>query len=331
MLPRDRALAALKVNPEKSDRAIAKELGVSQPTVSRARRTIATDVSAEPAKRIGLDGKARKLPKRKAETGKGSSANSSNATRDAGNAKPTRKQAQETPETSAPPIKRPPHRPSTYTTEIANHVVERVMQGNTIPEICAENPDLPAAGTIYRWLNERPDFHEAYSRARKSRAPAFADRGLSRLKDETRDIVHQVMPNGSTRLVVNHSAVKRDEAIAGYYKWMASVDDPQSYGPKQQVEISVQLDLSGRLDNAIKRLELGPPIDVTPPTQHVTHQLSPPAPQEAASPERLGIESRELRASLGSQEPQPEAPRVNKAEIDNAWYERWKARNPHTD
>jgi hypothetical protein len=48
--------------PEKSDRAIAAEIGVSDKTVAKARRATA-DKSAVEKKRTGKDGKARKMPK----------------------------------------------------------------------------------------------------------------------------------------------------------------------------------------------------------------------------------------------------------------------------
>jgi hypothetical protein len=61
-----RAEEAVAANPEKSDRAIAEEIGVSQPTVSRARkRAVDTDVSTE--KRTGKDGKKYKASKPKAK------------------------------------------------------------------------------------------------------------------------------------------------------------------------------------------------------------------------------------------------------------------------
>jgi len=59
-----RAAEAIKANPEKSDRAIAADIGVSQPTVSKARK--ATDNGLSVDKRIGLDGKARRQPAKKA-------------------------------------------------------------------------------------------------------------------------------------------------------------------------------------------------------------------------------------------------------------------------
>jgi hypothetical protein len=59
-----RAAKAIAENPNKSDRAIAAEIGVSDRTVNRARNATATHDAVET--RIGLDGKARKQPAMKA-------------------------------------------------------------------------------------------------------------------------------------------------------------------------------------------------------------------------------------------------------------------------
>ena len=60
-LPRERAAEAVAAHPEKSNRAIADEIGASEATVRRARDATASgDAVAEP--RIGRDGKARRLP-----------------------------------------------------------------------------------------------------------------------------------------------------------------------------------------------------------------------------------------------------------------------------
>jgi hypothetical protein len=57
-----RATEAIKRNPNKSNRAIAEEIGVSEPTVRRARKATASSDDAVAKKRVGRDGKARKLP-----------------------------------------------------------------------------------------------------------------------------------------------------------------------------------------------------------------------------------------------------------------------------
>jgi hypothetical protein len=58
--PGERAAEAVAASPTKSDRAIAGEIGVSTPTVSRARKR-ATVTGVTVAKRTGKDGKARKV------------------------------------------------------------------------------------------------------------------------------------------------------------------------------------------------------------------------------------------------------------------------------
>jgi DNA-binding transcriptional MocR family regulator len=60
-----RAAKAIAATPRKSDRAIAREIGVSDTTVLRARRATASHEAVEP--RIGRDGKVRRLPKKPAE------------------------------------------------------------------------------------------------------------------------------------------------------------------------------------------------------------------------------------------------------------------------
>jgi hypothetical protein len=57
---RQRAADAIQANPDKSDRAIAGEIGVGKDTVRRARAS--TGAPAPVDVRIGKDGKARRLP-----------------------------------------------------------------------------------------------------------------------------------------------------------------------------------------------------------------------------------------------------------------------------
>ena len=67
-----RAAAAVAANPEKSNRAIAAETGLSEPTVRRARTASHDAVERTgavgkdlPVARTGLDGKTRRLPEQK--------------------------------------------------------------------------------------------------------------------------------------------------------------------------------------------------------------------------------------------------------------------------
>src|SRR5262249_18544869 len=59
-----RAAEAVKANPEKSDRAIAAEIGASPTTVGKARKELSTDGQLDDEPRTGLAGKVRRLPQR---------------------------------------------------------------------------------------------------------------------------------------------------------------------------------------------------------------------------------------------------------------------------
>ena len=61
---------ALATVPEWSDGRIAEHIGVSQNFVSDMRRQLKSDLSCEPAKRVGKDGKARKVPAKKPKKNK---------------------------------------------------------------------------------------------------------------------------------------------------------------------------------------------------------------------------------------------------------------------
>lgn len=56
---KQRAAEAIKANPQKSNRAIADEIGVSKDTVRKVRETTGDQ---SPVERVGLDGKTRKMP-----------------------------------------------------------------------------------------------------------------------------------------------------------------------------------------------------------------------------------------------------------------------------
>lgn len=64
----ERAAAAVAANPEKSDRALAAEAGVSDMSIRRARQAQPTATNVEVEKRVGQDGRTRKLPKPRKNT-----------------------------------------------------------------------------------------------------------------------------------------------------------------------------------------------------------------------------------------------------------------------
>jgi predicted DNA-binding ribbon-helix-helix protein len=62
------AAAAVKASPNRSDRAIAKEIGASPTTIGKARKQLSADGQMEDQRRTGLDGKTRKMPERRSQS-----------------------------------------------------------------------------------------------------------------------------------------------------------------------------------------------------------------------------------------------------------------------
>jgi hypothetical protein len=64
---KQRAAEAVAANPQKSDRAIAEEIGVSHPTVAKARKEATGNDLPVDKPRVGKDGKTRRLPEKSKE------------------------------------------------------------------------------------------------------------------------------------------------------------------------------------------------------------------------------------------------------------------------
>lgn len=109
-------------------------------------------------------------------------------------------------------------RPSSYTREIADAILDRLAAGESLRAICADD-EMPGQTTVYRWLSERADFREQYARAREDQAETFASQIIDIADDES-------VPADSRRIRVDAR------------KWVAGKLRPKVYGDKAAVEHS---------------------------------------------------------------------------------------------
>jgi hypothetical protein len=58
-------------------------------------------------------------------------------------------------------------RPSTYSVEIADVIFERMIEGETLTEICSDKA-MPGRRTVFQWLEKHPEFARKYAIARWS-------------------------------------------------------------------------------------------------------------------------------------------------------------------
>lgn len=66
-------------------------------------------------------------------------------------------------------------RPSDYTDQLAYELCEWIADGNSLRSWCDQDGH-PTFSTIYRWMEEREGFKDAYMRARELQAHNDADR-----------------------------------------------------------------------------------------------------------------------------------------------------------
>ncbi|HET6608852.1 MAG TPA: terminase small subunit, partial [Rhodopila sp.] len=65
-------------------------------------------------------------------------------------------------------------RPSSFTQEVADAICVRLMDGESLREICAEE-EMPDRVTVYRWLQSSEAFRNQYAHARDVQADTYAD------------------------------------------------------------------------------------------------------------------------------------------------------------
>jgi hypothetical protein len=73
-----------------------------------------------------------------------------------------------------------------WSPKIAAEVLSRLEAGRGLDEVCAE-PDMPAYSTVMRWINERPDYFDAYMAARDVQADRLFDLAWRIARDATED------------------------------------------------------------------------------------------------------------------------------------------------
>jgi hypothetical protein len=106
-------------------------------------------------------------------------------------------------------------RPSLFTAEIADDILERLASGESLVQICSRD-EMPGLRTVMRWAAENHDFGTEYARAREAQAEVMDDKILTAAGKAKED------PQAA-----------RVEIEA--YKWRAAKLAPKRYGDKIDV------------------------------------------------------------------------------------------------
>lgn len=123
-----------------------------------------------------------------------------------------------------------------YTEEIADQILELMVEGHDMVRACHEL-DI-ARSTVYRWMDENPDFKARCARARE----ALADYDAFRIAE----------------ISVNATAesAQADRVKLAALQWLAAKRAPKVYGDK--IEIDAQVEVSrGPSEHLLEFLKLG--------------------------------------------------------------------------
>lgn len=102
-------------------------------------------------------------------------------------------------------------RPSSYSADIADHIVERLIEGDSLRTICAADA-MPNRSTVLRWLDDDPDFAARYARAREMQG----------------DFMDDLILEAANTTTPENAAAARVKIDA--YKWRASKLKAKVYG-----------------------------------------------------------------------------------------------------
>lgn len=121
--------------------------------------------------------------------------------------------------------RRPRGRPTTYTPEIAQHICDRIADGEPLRQICREE-GMPAWRTVYQWLAAHDDFYARFMRAR--------DIGCDAIAEDSMAIVDEPPERGPDGKVdpgwVNLQRIRAEHRLKLLAKW-----HPKRYGDKVDV------------------------------------------------------------------------------------------------
>lgn len=142
-------------------------------------------------------------------------------------------------------------RPSAYSDDLASLICLRLMEGETLRQICME-AEMPSQSMVYRWLLDRPDFREKYTQAREAQADHWGDEIIEISDEGHNDWMERLdragKPTGTYML--NPEAVGRSKLRVEARQWLMARAAPRKYGDKLDLNHGGSLSITITGDDA---------------------------------------------------------------------------------
>lgn len=131
-------------------------------------------------------------------------------------------------------------RPSVFSDELANDILDRLASGESLRKICLDDV-MPGQTTVYRWLRENEAFRQQYAGARELQADTLFDETLDIADDATNDWMERHAED-NIAWKENGEAIRRSQLRIDTRKWIAGQMRPKVYGPRVQQDHTVAVD-----------------------------------------------------------------------------------------
>jgi hypothetical protein len=96
-----------------------------------------------------------------------------------------------------------------YSAETANRILDELMSGRPLTDICSE-PDMPSASSVWSWISDdREGFAARYQKAREIGWHTIGDQTLQIVDDRRNDWIVRRREDGSTQTILDPLRVAR--------------------------------------------------------------------------------------------------------------------------
>lgn len=141
---------------------------------------------------------------------------------------------------TTPQEKRPPGRPSDYSQELADRICAELAEGKSMRTVCLAE-DMPVMSTVFKWLRERKEFSEQYTKAKTESADAMVEEMIDIADDGRNDWMEAHDKDGEfVGYKVNGDHIQRSRLRVETRKWIAAKLKPKKYGEKVDLNHGVQ-------------------------------------------------------------------------------------------
>lgn len=138
--------------------------------------------------------------------------------------------------------RRQPGRPSDYSQELADRICAELAEGKSMRTVCIAE-DMPVMSTVFKWLRERKEFSEQYTKAKMESADALVEEMVDIADDGRNDWMEAHDKDGEfVGYKVNGDHIQRSRLRVETRKWIAAKLKPKKYGEKVDMNHGVQPD-----------------------------------------------------------------------------------------